>query len=83
MTMVTTTLVEVVEVEQRLPGQLCHFVVNEEENVKDNCDYSNDDEVLKLTLVVFQPTRADMQVKKDSVSCKKLFALLYSKEIQS
>ena len=35
-------------------------------------DYSNDDEVLKLTLAVILPMRPDMQVKKDSVGCKRL-----------
>ena len=60
---------------------------NEEEDFKDEdfdysnddfkdkeCDYSNDDEVLKLTLVVFLPMRPDMQVRKDSVVFKRLFA---------
>ena len=64
MAMVTTTKV-VVEVEQRLPGQLCH--ANEEEDFEDDSDYPNDDEVFKLTLVAFLPMRPDMQVKKDSV----------------
>ena len=58
---------------------------NEEEDFKDedfdysnddfkdeDFDYSNDDEVLKLTLAVILPMRPDMQVKKDSVGCKRL-----------
>ena len=39
----------------------------------DDCNYSNDDEVFKLTLVRFLPMRPDMQVKTDSVVFKRLF----------